>query len=647
MTPRFGPGVLGGSEAVMAEAAEGFASRGHDVEILTTTALDHYGWANELPEGASKERGLLVRRFRAERRPSRAALAAQLSIQAGRVPDLDHQVSWLGFQFATPGLYEHVLRYGGRYDALIFSPYLFWSTTACLPLVAGRAVVMPCLHDETYARLEILRPVLASPALVWFLSGPEHELAHTIGPVARRHTVTGAGVPVPRSYDPEGFKRRHGLQRPFLLFAGRREGGKGLPMLLEALGPAMTGTGTGAGTDAGTDRPLDLGLDLVLIGKGDPAAPLVVPPQLDGRVIDLGFVDDAERDSAFAAAFAFLQPSQVESFSRTAMEAWLAGRPVVALASNEVLAWHCRRSGGGLLFSDAASLGEALRRLAADPALCGELGANGRRYVIDNYAWPNVLDRMEASLTALAGDAPTRAVPPDAATSRRARRFLVAGSYPPLPGEASAATLGAVRRAWQGGAGAVVVASPRPSAAHHVLSGGKSLGRQLTALRRREACDAVVLCVQPGWPVWPRRGGSRRAARGLANSLLGFAHAEAVVTGTPSDLGPELDALGPVWPAVHRLTASNDQLGAELVARATSAGRAVTVEVIEPSGSVTAAASADGASPPPGPLEPGELLLATRARRALGRAFRKVLGRHAPAVRVYVEKQLRRRRPSV
>src|SRR5271155_2112554 len=143
--PRFGPGVLGGSEAVSREAAFGFAGRGYDVEIVTTCALDHYSWENELPEGVSEEDGLVVRRFPVLRHPSRAALKAQLSVQYGRIPDLDHQVSWLGFQFGSPRMFEYLLRHGQRYDALVFSPYLFWSTSVCLPFLAERAAVIPCL----------------------------------------------------------------------------------------------------------------------------------------------------------------------------------------------------------------------------------------------------------------------------------------------------------------------------------------------------------------------------------------------------------------------------------------------------------------------------------------------------------------------
>jgi glycosyltransferase involved in cell wall biosynthesis len=384
--PRFGPGVFGGSEAVSREAAFGFAARGYDVDVITTCAVDHYTWANELPEGTSEEHGLTVRRFPVIRHPSRPALRAQLSVQAGQIPDLDHQVSWMGFLFSVPALFEHLLREGRGYDAVIFSPYLFWSTSVCLPLVAERAVVIPCLHDETYARLDVLRPVMAGPALVWFLSGPEHVLAHTLGPVARRHSVTGAGVPVPSGYDPDGFKKRHRLERPFVLHAGRREEGKGLDWLLEAFSVAVLEGG--------------LDLDLVSIGKGELGGALRVKGPLADRVVDLGFVSDEERDNAFAASAAYVQTSQVESFSRTVMEAWLAGTPVLAWDRGEVVAWHCRRSGGGLMFGDGAELAEQLRVVAEKPEVASDLADAGRRYVLENYSWPSVLDRMEASLQA-------------------------------------------------------------------------------------------------------------------------------------------------------------------------------------------------------------------------------------------------------
>jgi glycosyltransferase involved in cell wall biosynthesis len=378
--PRFGAQVVGGSEAVSREACLGLASRGWDAEVLTTCAIDHFTWQNELAPGAAEEDGVVVRRFETVHTPSRAARKAQVVVQEGGRPGIDGQISWLSHRFQVPALFEYLLEHGAGYDAVVFSPYLFWTTAVCMPLVASRAVVIPCLHDEPYARLDVLRPVLSEPAVVWFLSEPEHQLAHRLGPVSARHTITGAGVHAPEVYDPEGFRARHGLRRPFVLYAGRREAGKGWDWLLDAFAFA-----TGR---AGVD------VDLVTIGVGDVCAPV----ELGDRVVDLGYLAPAERDSAFAAASAYVQPSRMESFSRTIMEAWLAGTPVLALAESEVVAWHCERSGGGLTFSDRYELAECLRYVSEAPDSAAGLAERGARYVRDEYSWDVVLDRMEADL---------------------------------------------------------------------------------------------------------------------------------------------------------------------------------------------------------------------------------------------------------
>jgi glycosyltransferase involved in cell wall biosynthesis len=381
--PRFGAQVVGGSEAVSREACMGLAARGWDVEVLTTCAIDHFTWRNELAPGTFSEDGVVVRRFPTVHTPSRAARKAQVVVQEGGVPGIDEQVSWLSYSFQVPGLFAYLLDHGADYDVVVFSPYLFWTTAVCMPLVATRAVVIPCLHDEPYARLDVLRPVLSEPALVWFLSEPEHQLAHRLGPVSPRHSVTGAGVHAPHSYDVDGFRARHGLYRPFMLYAGRREAGKGWDWLLDAYAFATC--------RAGVD------IDLVTIGVGD-----VDPPvEVKDRVIDLGYLAPAERDSAFAAASAYVQPSRMESFSRTIMEAWLANTPVLAFAESEVVAWHCERSGGGLTFSDRFEFAEGLRYVSEAPQSAARLAERGARYVRERYSWEVVLDRMEADLKGL------------------------------------------------------------------------------------------------------------------------------------------------------------------------------------------------------------------------------------------------------
>jgi glycosyltransferase involved in cell wall biosynthesis len=379
--PRFGDDVTGGAEAALREAAEGLAERGWEVDVLTTCARDHFTWANEYPEGEDHVGKLRVVRFPTvldTPRAERSALHA--AILRGEPVPVELQERWMNDDLRVPSLWHHLLLHADDYRALVFAPYLFWTTFACGQVAPDRTLLMPCLHDEPEARLDIFGPLFSGARAVWFLSEPERDLARSLYDLPPRHEVLGTGVHVPASYDPEGFRARHGIDGPFVLYAGRREGAKGWEWLLDAFASAVTRHG--------------LDLRLVTLGTGD-----VRPPaEVADRVIDLGFVSSAERDDAFAAASAYLQPSSLESFSRTAMEAWLAGTLLIANGRSEVVRWHCERSGAGLTFDGAEELIAALRFVDAEPAAAAALAADGRAYVLENYQWDAVLDRLEPKL---------------------------------------------------------------------------------------------------------------------------------------------------------------------------------------------------------------------------------------------------------
>ena len=167
-----------------------------------------------------------------------------------------------------------------------------------------------------------------------------------------------------------------------MLYGGRREGAKGWERLLDGFAEAV--------------RKEDLDLHLVTfgVGRGRPARRRRRP----GRSTS-GSSPTTERDDAMAAAAAYVQPSALESFSRTIMEAWLAGTPVIANGASAVVRWHIERSGAGLAV-------RRRRRARAVPPLRGRgarrgaaaLAKPGRDYVLEHYTWPVTLDRMEATL---------------------------------------------------------------------------------------------------------------------------------------------------------------------------------------------------------------------------------------------------------
>jgi glycosyltransferase involved in cell wall biosynthesis len=383
VTPRYGAEIVGGAEAVSRDIALGLLDRGWEVEVLTTCATNPYTWANELPESAKVEEGVLVRRF-ANVLASSASKEHQIHgrIYHGERPSLDDQVTWLNALFRTPRLFEAVLAEKDEFEAFVFAPYLFWTTTVCMPIVADRAIVMPCLHDEVYAHLEVMRHVLSIPAAVWFLSGPEHELGHRLGPVSPQHSVIGSGMEVPEDYDPDAFREEYGIDGPFVLYLGRREVEKGWPWLMDVFSRTKTP------------------VKLVSAGAADAA----VPHRLRGRVIDVGHLSTEQRNNALAAALAYVQPSLMESYSRTVMEAWLAGTPVLARKGSAVVEWHCARSKGGLSFVGPKDLTEHLANLLSSPEVGRQMGKRGHDYVLENYQWPKVLDAVESDIATIKGN---------------------------------------------------------------------------------------------------------------------------------------------------------------------------------------------------------------------------------------------------
>ena len=382
--PRYGDDVVGGAETVLRQAAERLAVRGWEVEILTTCARSHYTWTNEYPPGSERHGDLTVIRFPVVH-PGDLTVWEGLDRRIGLGSSLSmaEQHAWLNGRFRVPGLFHHLVGHAHTYRAIVFSPYMFWTTAIGATVAPDKTVIVPCLHDENAAYQPVFRSLLGDSAQIWFMSEPEHRLAHRIGLVGKTHHVTGEGVLVPDAYDVEGFRARHGLRRPYVLFAGRREEGKGWEALLEAFTRAVVHLG--------------VDLDLVTFGVGwaDP------PSEIADRVHDLGWLPDEEVGDAYAAASAYIQPSLFESFSRTIMESWLAGTPVIGNRACDVVRWHCERSGAGLLYEDEYELAQYLALVFDEPGRLSRLGRLGRDYVLANYTWDGALDRMEAALETL------------------------------------------------------------------------------------------------------------------------------------------------------------------------------------------------------------------------------------------------------
>jgi glycosyltransferase involved in cell wall biosynthesis len=405
---RYGRKVVGGSETLAREYAERLARR-HEVTVYTTTALDYVTWRSELPEGRGEEAGVSVRRFAAESERDLRSFNHFAESLYRKIPARNEEEEFLRRQ----GPWVPTLVEGLRADdaanpfaAILLMTYLYLPTVFSARIAPQRTILVPTAHDEPPLRFSVFRELFESVRGFAFCSEPEAALVAERFAVARRSgDVVGIGVDPPRTGernerstaqgavsqtgpdpdpdpDYDEFRITFSIERPYLLYAGRIDAGKGCDELIRLYLSAQANV---------------MGCpDLLLIGH------LAMDLPKTPRIRHLGFVSDVEKRSAMAGADALVCPSRYESLSITLLEAMSLGTPVLATGGSAVLKDHCQQSNGGLWYEDAETFQEGLRVLAFDRDFRARLGANGRDYVARRFSWSDVMTRLEAAIT-LAG----------------------------------------------------------------------------------------------------------------------------------------------------------------------------------------------------------------------------------------------------
>ena len=384
IAPRFAEGgTVGGAETLLKALAERCAAAGHEVHFLTTCATNHFTWENTVPPGIRQVNGMAVHFFPVDAgRDIERFLRVQQSIDSGaRVSDEDEQ-AWIRHSVNSEPLLQHLRDEGGAYHRIVIGPYLFGVTWFASQVHPGKTLLVPCLHDEVFAYLRIMKQMFLSVSGFMFNTAPEMDLARRLyGVPEDRCAVVGLGLE-PFDADPAAFARKHNLAAPYILYSGRREPLKGTPLLCAYLDVFRARTGKD--------------IKAVFTGSGQ----IDAPDELRPHILDVGFVSEQEKHEAMAGALAFIHPSVNESLGIVLLEAWLARTPALVHERSAVLRDQCLRSGGGLWFKTYPEFEEELLRLLDDPALRARLGDSGRRYVQEIYSWPAVEARMDKALGA-------------------------------------------------------------------------------------------------------------------------------------------------------------------------------------------------------------------------------------------------------
>ncbi len=390
---RYGAEIVGGAERLCRGVVEGLASRGHEVEVMTSCANSYRTWANAYAEGLDDLDGVRVRRFRVEEERDMIAFNAASDELFGGAPDAEAQRAWVRAQGPyAPRLVDHLHAAAADFDRLLFFTYLYYPTVHGIHVAPERSVLVPTAHDEAPIYLAIYESVFALPAGMIFNTEAEATFARRrFGRLPEAQEVIGVGIDTldalsrgPES--PENARSREvGASIaptpdsvPAALYAGRIEPGKGVAEMIDHVDRFRRQTGV----------PLRLWL------IGEVAEP--IPPT---EWIDvLGYVDEDEKIRRMREATILLSPSALESFGIVVLEAMAAGTPPLVNAAAAAAVEHCRNANAGLYYHDYEEFSDALGLLLADERLRATMAKKGASYVQENYSWPRIVDRYEAFL---------------------------------------------------------------------------------------------------------------------------------------------------------------------------------------------------------------------------------------------------------
>ncbi len=369
---RYGADISGGAELHARYIAERL-SRHAEVEVLTTCARDYITWKNDLPAGTDTVRNVRVRRFPVARPRDVNDFGRRSKTVFEETHSIGDEIGWLESEGPTsPALVRHIASARDAFDFFLFFSYRYYHVWHGMRAVPAKAVLVPTAERDPAIGLTIFGPLFRGARAVMFNSLEERALITAVSQREGPGVVVGVGSAIPDRTQPWRFRKKFNVKRPFAIYIGRIDANKGCAELFSYFERYAV--------------MYPQGVDLVLVGS----KVLEIPSH--PRIRHVGFLSDEDKFDALAAADALIMPSQYESLSMVALEAWALGKPVLANGRCDVLRGQCIRSNGGLYYESFEEFAEALYTLDATGPIGAILGNNGQDFFRRHYTWP-VIER--------------------------------------------------------------------------------------------------------------------------------------------------------------------------------------------------------------------------------------------------------------
>lgn len=402
---RYGKDINGGAEYHCQMLAERLVPD-YDVEVLTTCVRNaETGW-NDYEEGFEKWNGVLIRRFKTNPiHPENESIYAKAAKPARKwrrflyrvrlLAPLSHICPlWIYKQkeeiqvmnssiFHSSNLQQFIKEHRDEYKAFIamsldYSPFYYTAIYA-----GDKTIAIPTMHYVGISFRSLLTTAISKIAYVGFNTGEEQKLGERIfGKAMGKHGIISVGCEVPLAADWAITKEKYNIPDNYMLYVGRITSVK-----LYRLIPYFIKYKEQYNTSS---------LKLVLVGGGE------IDKMNHPDVIYSGFVSDEEKIAILTHADIVVNPSNGESLSLILLEAMSQGKAMLVNGRCKVLKEHCYKSDfASFYYMTSRSFNEKLYRMDTSVELRKSMGEKGKKYVMENYSWKEIMGRLKLTIEQL------------------------------------------------------------------------------------------------------------------------------------------------------------------------------------------------------------------------------------------------------
>lgn len=396
IAPRYLPCLLTGSEMYMRYLSEGLAKNGASVTMLTSNCVNLEGFLDPirgrfLLQYSDNINGVTVIRYNTLHIISLPMFLIERYINLKNLFPryLYDFIQVLSTGPLTIGLSSFIEKKAANYDLLHCTPFPltvdYQAATSALKAELP-LVITPFFHFENKIFYNTrLTNLLRQADAVLACTKVEKQKIVEVGVKANKIHLVPMGINPEEWKNANGkrFREKYGLNPAFIVFfAGTKVYEKGAITLLKAMRIVQKKKQHAV---------------LVTAGFGFNDWAKMKQTMNDVKILDLPYISGENKLDAFDACDIFAMPSRSDAFGISYLEAWVCGKPVIgarAGATCDVI--HDSIDGFLVEFGDEEELAQKILYLMDHPEIRESLGNNGKKYLLNNYTWSSIINKVDS-----------------------------------------------------------------------------------------------------------------------------------------------------------------------------------------------------------------------------------------------------------